>query len=96
MKALHRYLPARSFALQVKRHRSNAWLPLHVSSWAAERTNFPREVAEAALAHVVGDRTEAAYRGGDLFEKRRRLMDAWAAHCAVTESKVAAGRSFRR
>jgi integrase len=41
--------------------------------WAAERTNFPREVAEAALAHVVGDRT-------DLFEKRRRLMDAWAAH----------------
>jgi hypothetical protein len=49
MKALHRYLPARSFALQVKRHRSNAWLPIHVSSWAAERTNFPREVAEAAL-----------------------------------------------
>jgi hypothetical protein len=48
---------------------------------AAERTNFPREVAEAALAHVVGDRTEAAYRRGDLFEKRRRLMDAWAAHC---------------
>jgi integrase len=49
--------------------------------WAAERTNFPREVAEAALAHVVGDRTEAAYRRGDLFEKRRRMMDAWAAHC---------------
>jgi integrase len=59
--------------------------------WVAERTNFPREVAEAALAHVVGDRTEAAYRRGDLFEKRRRLMDAWAAHCAVTESNVAAG-----
>jgi integrase len=51
--------------------------------WAAERTNFPREVAEAALAHVVGDRTEAAYRRGDLFEKRRRLMDAWAAHCTA-------------
>ena len=46
--------------------------------WAAERTNFPGEVAEAALAHVVGDKTEAAYRRGDLFEKRRRLMDAWA------------------
>jgi integrase len=49
--------------------------------WAAECTNFPREVAEAALAHVVGDKVEAAYRRGDLFEKRRRLMDAWATHC---------------
>jgi integrase len=45
--------------------------------WAAERTNFPGEVAEAALAHVVGDKVEAAYRRGDLFEKRRRLMKAW-------------------
>jgi integrase len=45
--------------------------------WAAERTNFPGDVAEAALAHVVGDKVEAAYRRGDLFEKRRRLMDAW-------------------
>ena len=49
--------------------------------WAAECTNFPREVAEAALAHVIGDKVEAAYRRGDLFEKRRRLMDAWAAYC---------------
>jgi integrase len=57
--------------------------------WAAERTNFPREVAEAALAHVVGDRTEAAYRRGDLFEKRRRLMDAWAACCTVFETGAA-------
>src|SRR3984893_8775041 len=44
--------------------------------WAAECTNFPAEVAEAALAHVVGDKVEAAYRRGDLFEKRRRLMEA--------------------
>lgn len=51
--------------------------------WAAEQTNFPREVAEAALAHVVGDKVEAAYRRGDLFEKRRKLMDAWAAFCAA-------------
>ncbi len=50
--------------------------------WASERTNFPREVAEAALAHAISDRVEAAYRRGDLFEKRRRLMDAWAGHCA--------------
>lgn len=50
--------------------------------WAAEQTGFSNEVAEAALAHVVGDKTEAAYRRGDLFEKRRRLMSAWAAYCA--------------
>jgi integrase len=47
-------------------------------TWAAERTTFPREVIEAALAHVVGNRVEAAYQRGDLFDKRRRLMDAWA------------------
>jgi integrase len=52
------------------------------STWAAERTNFPREVVEAALAHVVGDATEQAYQRGDVFEKRRKLMDAWATYCA--------------
>ena len=46
--------------------------------WAAEQTSFPREVAEAALAHVNADKTEAAYQRGDLFEKRRRMMEAWA------------------
>jgi integrase len=46
-------------------------------TWAAERTNFPREVVEAALAHVNGDKVEAAYQRGDLFDKRRRLMSAW-------------------
>jgi integrase len=46
--------------------------------WAAERTNFPSEVAEMALAHAVGSKVEAAYRRGDLFDKRRRLMEAWA------------------
>lgn len=50
--------------------------------WAAERTSFPSEVVEMALAHVVDDKTEAAYRRGDLFEKRRRLLDAWANYCA--------------
>lgn len=47
--------------------------------WAAERSSFPREIAEAALAHVVKDKTEAAYQRRDLLEKRRRLMVAWAA-----------------
>jgi integrase len=55
--------------------------------WAAECTNFPAEVAEAALAHVVGDKVEAAYRRGDLFEKRRRLMDAWATYCQTASGK---------
>ena len=46
--------------------------------WAAEETDHPREVIEAALAHVVGNQTEAAYARSDLFERRRRLMDEWA------------------
>jgi integrase len=49
--------------------------------WAAEATNFPRELAEAALAHVVRDQTERAYQRGDLLERRRQLMTAWADFC---------------
>jgi integrase len=49
--------------------------------WAAERTNFPNEMVEMALAHTVSDKVEAAYRRGDMFEKRRRLMGAWAEFC---------------
>ena len=50
--------------------------------WAAECTDCPNHVVEMALAHTVADKTEAAYRRGDLFEKRRGLMAAWAAFCA--------------
>src|ERR1700730_16299749 len=49
--------------------------------WAGETTSFPREIAEAALAHVSGDATERAYRRGDALEKRRKLMEAWAGFC---------------
>jgi integrase len=49
--------------------------------WAAERTNFPGEVVEMALAHVVEDRTEAAYKRTDLFNRRRLLMEEWAKYC---------------
>jgi len=49
--------------------------------WAGETTNFQRELAEAALAHAVGDQTERAYARGDALEKRRLLMEAWAAYC---------------
>jgi integrase len=49
--------------------------------WAAEQTHYPREVCEMALAHAVGDKVEAAYRRGDLFAKRSRLMTEWAKYC---------------
>jgi integrase len=48
------------------------------ADWRGEATNFPRELAEAALAHVIGDQTEAAYRRGDALDRRRELMAAWA------------------
>ncbi|MDE0422287.1 MAG: hypothetical protein OXK76_15590 [Gammaproteobacteria bacterium] len=48
--------------------------------WAAERTEAPREVCELALAHVTNDRTEAAYRRSDLFERRRTLRQQWAVY----------------
>ena len=56
--------------------------------WAAERTNFPREVAEMALAHTVGDKVEAAYRRGDLLQKRRQIMEAWARFSVTTRPQV--------
>lgn len=54
--------------------------------WAAERTNYPREVAEMALAHTIGDKVEAAYRRGDLFEKRRRMMEDWSRFCDTVQT----------
>jgi integrase len=59
-------------------------------TWATERTNFPREVVEAALAHVAGDKIEAAYQRGDVFDKRRKLMEAWTAYCASTTAAATA------
>ncbi|WP_439711357.1 tyrosine-type recombinase/integrase [Bradyrhizobium elkanii] len=56
--------------------------------WAAEETAFQREVAEAALAHAVGDAVERAYRRGDALEKRRKLMVAWANYCEGKKGDV--------
>lgn len=56
--------------------------------WAAERTSYAYEVCEMALAHAIANKSEAAYRRGDLFEKRQRLMTDWAEYCA---SVAAAG-----
>lgn len=54
--------------------------------WAAERTSFPPEVAEMALAHAIDGKVEAAYRRGDLFAKRQRIMEAWATYCHAAET----------
>ena len=65
----------------LKRHRIAAvphGFRLSFRDWAAEETDHPREVIEAALAHVVQNKVEAAYRRTDLFERRRVLMDDWA------------------
>ena len=63
------------------------------SDWARERTGYPRDVIEMALAHAIKDKSEAAYRRGDAFEKRRRLMAEWVRYCespAVTGDMVVA------
>jgi integrase len=54
--------------------------------WAAEQTVYPNDVVEMALAHAVGNKVEQAYRRGDLFEKRRKLMEAWAGFCNTTQA----------
>jgi integrase len=56
------------------------------SDWCAEQTAFPSEVREMALAHTVSDKVEAAYRRGDMFAKRRQLMDAWATYCELGQA----------
>ncbi len=57
-------------------------------TWTQERSTFPREVAEAALAHTIKDKAEAAYARSDMFDKRRKMMDAWAGYLAGEAGKV--------
>jgi integrase len=86
--------PLSVMALEMVLRRMNVDVTVHgfrsaFRDWAGERTHFPREVAEAALAHLVGDAVERAYRRGDALEKRRELMDAWAGFLAQqTQSNV--------
>jgi integrase len=63
-------------------------------TWASERTSFQNEIVEASLAHAIGGKVEQAYRRGDLFDKRRKLMDAWAAYSAAPAAGKVVG--FRR
>ena len=57
------------------------------SDWAAESTAYPTEMVEMALAHTISNKVEAAYRRGDMFERRRRLMADWATHCETPPAK---------
>lgn len=63
--------------------------------WCSECTSYSRDVSEMALAHVVGNKVEAAYRRGDLFEKRRQLMNAWAKYCNTQSDKSAKIHNIR-
>ena len=53
--------------------------------WASEMTSFPNELSEAALAHAIPNKSEAAYRRGNMLEKRRVMMGAWGSHCFQLE-----------
>lgn len=82
---LHRPLSSMVFSMKLRRLQRTD-ITAHgfrsaFRDWAAERTNFPNEVVEMALAHTISNKVEAAYRRGDLLEKRRRLAEAWAAYC---------------
>jgi hypothetical protein len=61
------------------------------TDWAHDTTSYPKTVIDMAIAHKVPDKVEAAYRRGDLFEKRRKLMEAWATYC-VSKPAVASGK----
>ncbi|MFZ0494983.1 MAG: site-specific integrase [Methylocella sp.] len=76
--------PLSNMALEMLLRRMSVEVTVHgfrstFRDWAGDRTDFPREIVEAALAHVIGDKAERAYRRGDALEKRRELMEAWAA-----------------
>lgn len=81
----NRPLSIMAFAMLMRRMKLEAFTVHGFRSafrdWAGDQTDFPREVAEAALAHTVGDATERAYRRSDALERRRRLMEAWEEHC---------------
>lgn len=64
--------------------------------WCGDKTTFPREVAEAALAHAIGDKTEGAYRREDALAKRRKLMEAWSAYCEPRPASAVVSMAGRR
>jgi len=86
-------MPLSSMAMAMLLRRMGSAVTAHgfrsaFRDWASETTGFPHEVCEMALAHTIGNKAEAAYRRGDLFNKRRGLMDAWASYCAEDAGNV--------
>jgi len=80
--------PLSTMAMAMLLRRMKAEITVHgfrssFRDWASEMTGFPHEVCEMALAHTITNKAEAAYRRGDLFEKRHKLMEAWAGYCAT-------------
>jgi len=63
------------------RRSDGAWISSTFRDWASETIAYPQEVCEMALAHTIANKVEAAYRRGDLFDKRIKLMMDWASHC---------------
>ncbi len=85
--------PLSNLAMTMLMRRMKIYVTVHgfrssFRDWCGEVSTFPREVAEAALAHVIGDETERAYRRGDALEKRRKLMVAWANYCEAKKKKI--------
>lgn len=83
--------PLSSMAMAMLLRRMKAGITVHgfrstFRDWASETTGFSHEVCEMALAHTIGNKAEAAYRRGDLFDKRRKLMEAWTSYCAQRPS----------
>jgi len=85
-------LSSMAMAMQLRRMKEGG-ITVHgfrsaFRDWAAETTSFPHEVCEMALAHVIANKAEAAYRCGDLFDRRRELVEAWASYCEPDESGI--------
>ena len=84
-----------TMAMSMLLRRMNADCTVHgfrsgFRDWAAECTGYAHEVAEMALAHTIENKVERAYRRGDLFDKRRRLMADWATYCATSQGAAGA------
>ena len=83
-------LSSMAMAMQLRRMKADG-ITVHgfrsaFRDWAAETTSFSHEVCEMALAHVIANKAEAAYRRGDLFDRRRKLMEAWTLYCEPREA----------
>ena len=93
--------PLSNMAMDMLLRRMNVDVTVHgfrssFRDWAGNETPSPREVVETALAHVIGDKAEQAYRRSDALEKRRKLMEAWAAYCTADPAPKRSCRSGAR